>query len=147
VVDVGPEHGSERRPRLGAKRLVERFEARVKMAGEALDLFAHSEIAHADVPQALVQVGEHQIEQLLSERGGRWARGLQSAHHQGDVQADHLEAPLGGVRDAQIPIKRRRSRLVYQIAVQSTGTLASGAVPGVGPDAAEPLPGAPRDRR
>ena len=94
-------------------------------------MLAHRQIADPDVAQALVHVGEQQIEQLLSERAARRAREPQPPHHEGHVQADHLEAPVRRVGHAQIPVEQRRSRLLYQIAIHSLGDLAPGAVGGI----------------
>ena len=122
AVDVAADERRQRRA--AVERPVEGGRAAVERPPHMPDTPPHAEIAHPQLPERTVEIGEHQVEQQLRGPLAGGTDSPQAAHDEQSVQHHHLEASVQRVGHAVGPVERRLARLRHHGFVEPVDRLA-----------------------
>lgn len=90
----------------------------IKRFGHDFDARTHTEVAHAHLPQIVIHVVEHRVEQALRKVLRRRPFRAQTAEKQKDVEGHHVEPAVQTVGHAETRIERRQPGLGHRMPVE-----------------------------
>ncbi len=91
----------------------------VKCLGHLLDSAPDTQVTDPDLTQGTIEVGKHDVEQLLGLRLALFTTCSQSAHGQQSMQHHHLETSIQGIRNAKVVEKNRLAGVGHNNIVKS----------------------------
>ena len=117
------------RPRRLLECLVVGLGTPIEGARHLLHPLADAQVADAHLPQALVHVVEHHVEERLAQLPAGLAALAQPAHHGHHVQHDQVEAAIERVGNPALGVEDRIARLTYRSRVETAGRLTPAPAP------------------